>query len=509
MKFRKSILVFLILLFVSAPLFLVAHGTLNFSFEWFTHFAGTVLPGYFFDSLKTLLTALCAAFLFGSIPAWLVFRYSFTGYSLGAFVPMLPLTIPAYVLAGIYVEAVDADWLFTPWALGFLIGAATSPFVYLFARIALARFPLVFVDAARSLGCRARRRATALFVPLLLPFVLGALLLVASEGLSDLAAASRLGVSTFSVGLHNQWLSLQRDEIASMFALLLLGIAICLALPPVWHVLRRPIPNPAMSLFTHEQKKLGFASSCLMHLGLMATVLPGFIVPCWLSVHWTAQKIDRINLSQLPWDAGSSIVTSLLTVALCLGCAFVVFFLSDVGERTGRAERMTWVVILNYLVPALVIAFAIEKTGWGGMTQSRLDVVIACSIRFLPFVILPTMEALSRVPTMMFDSAVILSRSRLAALYRGVLPVLGPSMIAGAILVFTETMKELTISMTLQPFDYSVLSTRIFAYTGLHLQREASAWTISLMLICLYPLWRLSEMLNTVGKGADSNAEGV
>jgi ABC-type glycerol-3-phosphate transport system permease component len=138
---------------VSAPgLYILGLGTVQFSPAWWTHLAETVLPQYLVDSLLVTGGATLVALVLGGLPAWLTFRHVFPGRAWCVFTQLLPLTLPAYVAAGLYMEAFTADFFYSRWALVMELGAAAAPLVFMFLRLALARLPANLFDTAASLG---------------------------------------------------------------------------------------------------------------------------------------------------------------------------------------------------------------------------------------------------------------------------------------------------------------------------------------------------------------------
>jgi iron(III) transport system permease protein len=67
----------------------------------------------------------------------------------------------------------------------------------------------------------------------------------------------------------------------------------------------------------------------------------------------------------------------------------------------------------------------------------------------------------------------------------------------GAILVFVTMTKELTMSLVLQPFNYSSLSLRIFSYANMDMFKNSALYAIILVLISIYPVFSLNRWFNT------------
>jgi iron(III) transport system permease protein len=481
---------------VSAPgLYILGLGLAQFSPEWWSHLAGTVLPGYLADSVLVAGGATLVALALGGPPAWLTFRYVFPGRGWCLFTQLLPLTLPAYVAAGLYMEAFSADFFYSRWALVMELGAGAAPLVFLFLRLALARLPAALFDTAASFGHGPLARFWRVGLPLLAMPLIAAACLVAAEALGEFGASSRLGITTLSVGLHDQWHALQRQELATMLALILFLLAALLATPVIRLGLQGQRAHHAGSLQTLQPLRASAPVALGIHLACLLAVLPGFWGPLWLALGWARERLDRTNLAPLFGDAGNTLATALACVAVCLALTLLFAYLLEAGERARRSDRSVWLVAVNYLTPSMVLALAWLASGLTGHGV----IILATSVKLLPLVLLPVADALARVPAAQVETARGLGQSRFQTWYRVLLPQLGPVLAGGVLLVFVLAATELTLSLALQPFGYGALSLRIFAWAGIQMTQLASVWVICLCLLCLYPVWRLSRLIDHAG----------
>lgn len=493
----RSLLLLALVALVSSPgLYILGLGLVQFSAPWWDHLAGTILPLYLGNSVVVTAGATAYALVAGGIPAWLTFRYDFPGRPWCVFTQLLPLTIPAYVAAGLYIEAWTAEFFEGRMALAIELGAASAPLVFLFLRVALARLPAVLFDSAASLGSGALDRLWRVGLPLLAAPLVASACLVAAEAIGEFGAASRLGIATFSVGLHQQWRALQRPELATMLALMLFLLAAVFATPLIRLGLRGQRAHAAGALRPIAPKRVSTAGAAAIHLACMLAVVPGFWAPFWLAAEWTSERLDRSNLAPLYHDAGNTLTTALACVLVCLALTLTFAWLLETGERSRRTDRSVWLTSINYLTPSLVLALAWLASALTG----RWVVIAATSVKLLPLMLLPVADALGRLPAAQAETARGLGLTRAEVTRRVILPQIGPVLAGGALLVFVLAATELTLALTLQPFGYGSLSQRIFAYAGQNMTRYGSVWVVCLCLLCLYPIWRLSRLIDSPGK---------
>jgi len=91
---------------VLAPILVVVGNVFRASESTWGHLATTVLPGYIANTLLLLVMVAAGVASIGVLSAWLVTAYRFTGQRMLEWVLILPLAMPAYVMAYAYT-----DWL--------------------------------------------------------------------------------------------------------------------------------------------------------------------------------------------------------------------------------------------------------------------------------------------------------------------------------------------------------------------------------------------------------------
>src|SRR6185436_10741530 len=133
---------------------------------------------------------------------------------------------------------------------------------------------------------------------------------------------------------------------------------------------------------------------------------------------------DRTRFAAIPGDVLQAATTSAATVLVVLGvCALTVLVLRS-GGRSPLAERMPWLFLSNYFLPSLVLALALVMmsrdgsalASWlGSARDSRTLIVLAEAMRFLPFAMLPLLDALRRTPPAMVETARAFGASPLRA----------------------------------------------------------------------------------------------
>ncbi len=161
--------------------------------------------------------------------AWAVTTFQFPGRDALAWMLVLPLAIPTYIVAYIYVDLLDsygpvqamlraafgwksaADyWFPSVRSLGgaiLLMGLVLYPYVYLAARAMFQTQAAQFAEAARVLGARPFRLAMQISLPLARPAIAVGVALALLETLNDIGLSEYLGVQTLTLSIFSTWLN--------------------------------------------------------------------------------------------------------------------------------------------------------------------------------------------------------------------------------------------------------------------------------------------------------------
>ena len=476
---------------------------------WMTHFTSTSLPHQAATSLQVALLASAVALAVGAAPALAVARFDFRGRALVTVLALLPLLLPPSVAATTWTVAYSWSFLDGRHALGLLHGLACSPYVFLVFRVAAARIPTSYAELAAALGLGPWQRFWRVHLPTHAVPLAASLMIVCAQSVGDYAAAERLGIDTLSVGVHNLWLASQSAQVAAIVSTVMTVPAVVLVVVATWAATsfmnQTPIPPAAAAA---RRRPLGRAATAVLVGWSVLWSVAGFWWPEWLTARWAWLKWARTRFADIPGDVLNAAATSLSTALLvALVCSATVLLLRT-GGRSRWAERLPWLFLSNYFLPPLVLGLAfvmMSRDGslgaqWlGSWRDSRLLVVLTETLRFLPFAMLPVLDALRRTP----EAGIELARAYGAGPLRARLVAfsghLGPALLLGCALVFMESVKELDMSLMLQPFGYSSPALKIYAFSRHQNMDRAAVWVLVSQAMMLLPLALLAWRLHRLG----------
>jgi iron(III) transport system permease protein len=503
--------------------------------------ARTVLPAYAWTTLWLCLWVGAGVAVVGMASAAAVTLFDFPGRRMFEWALLLPLAMPAYVVAYAYTDAlqfsgplqgairsasgVEGRVLPEIRSLGgavFVFIVALYPYVYLLARTALGERAGQLMEAARLLGAPLRRRIGRVALPLARPAVAAGVALALMETLADFGVSSYFGIQTFTTGIYKAWLAMDNRIAAAQLATLLLALVAAL-----------------LALEARAQRRLRFSSSRGGHAGsaeaqpvslrgraallawavCLPPVLLGFVLPVLFMLRPLAT-----DWSMLPWDrfgqwAFNSVrlgtISAVLAVAIALLLAFSLRRAPDALTR-GVVQLASLgyavpgaVIVVGLLLPVGWLQHAAPQTSAGyWVTSTAIGVVWAYLVRFCAVALQSVQSGYARIPASYDDSARMLGRGGFGLLARVHWPLLRRSTAAAALLVFVDVMKELPATLVLRPFNSDTLA--VVAYQLARDERlgEAALPSLALVLVGLIPVVLLSRTLRAATRQGSSPASG-
>lgn len=500
-------------LLLCAPLLFLAVAPGEVAPGLWAHLGAVMLPRAIAQTLVLLVGVGLFALGVGIAAAWLVARHEFPGRRLVEVLLALPMAFPAYVLAYAFVAGLSFDApLATAWreaglpaaafpevrSLGgavLVLGLALYPYVYLMMRARLLREGSAAFDAARLLGASPWRAFVRVVLPATRPAWLGALGLVLFETLADFGAMQMLGRDTLTTLVVQAWKGLQSLALAAQLSLAILGaVLLALVIAHAFGLRAAPV-SPEL----RAPRRQALAPAAAM-LALLAASLPiglGLVFPLLQLLHW----LPNDAFAALPWDAlrGTVVIaglTALAAVAIGLAVGAARRRYPDDPWLTGAAEAAG----LGYAVPGVVMAIAVfwcllaleralGSAGQAiGLSTGLFAVVLALLMRFQRVGLSATAAALTTLRPALMQSAALLGAGRVARWARIGLPVLSPGLLAAALLVFVEAMKELPATLMLRPFGWDTLAVEVYLAASEGLWAQASLPALLLVAVGLLPL---------------------
>jgi iron(III) transport system permease protein len=508
----------------------------------------TVMPGYIGQSAVLVLGVALGVALMGGLSAALVTLFEFPGRRLFEWALLLPLAMPAYVLAYAATDflqfsgplqtslrtALGASGALWPdvrslWAAVILFTLCLYPYAYLLVRAALAERAVRLMEAARLLGAGARRRLVEVALPLARPAAAAGVMLALMEVLADYGVGAYFGLTTFTTGIYRAWLVMNDRIAAAQLATVLLAVVVLL----LW-------------LERRAQRRLRFSNNRLAATqssagaearpitlpgwrGWVATalcalpVLLGFVLPMGvlLRMLWLQAATGHADAGIEPgWQAvvdarfagwaWTSFKLAALSAALAVGVALLMAAAARLAASAHRrqvAQAALTTVSLGYAVPGAVIAVGILlPVGWvqsqwpalalpALVTGTVFGLLYAYLVRFSAVALQSVEAGYARIPASIDETAQLMGTRRSEVLALLHLPLLRRSAVAAGLLVFVDVMKELPATLVLRPFNSDTLAVVAYQFARDERLAEAALPSLAIVLVGLLPVVMLSRAL--------------
>jgi len=518
---------------LAVPVVFVAGNVFVPSGGAWEHLAETVLADYVHNTVWLALGVGAGVVVVGVGTAWLVTMCSFPGSRTLDWALILPLAVPAYVMAYAYTDFLQFSgplqtWLreITGWRvrdywfpdIRSLGGAITVmifvlyPYVYLLARTAFLEQSVGVLEVGRTLGYGAWGSFVRIALPLARPAIAAGTSLALMETLADFGTVSYFAVQTFTTGIYRAWFSMGDPVAAAQLSAVLLAFVACVLLAERLTRGRARYHNPAPRRRLPEFRLHGWRAVAACAACCTPLVL-GFVLPALILLRMTLSQGDEQFGPRFLMLARNSVSLAVISALLAIVLALVMAYAARLrpGPVTWSANRLAG---LGYAIPGTVIAVGIlipvarfdhaldafVSSAFGFSTGLLLTggvvaLVYAYLVRFFS-VALQTVEAgLTRITPSMECAARSLGCSPAGVLARVHAPLLSGSLLTAALMVLVDVMKELPATFAMRPFNFDTLAVQAYNLAADERLAEAATASLAIVAVGLLPVFILSRSI--------------
>lgn len=526
-----------IALLTAVPLLVVAGYFLSPQPAVWEHLSQYVLPRVLANTGMLMVCVALGVLAVGLPLAWLTAVCEFPGRRFFSWALMLPLAIPAYVLAFVHVGLLDYSgpvqtWFrqhvgelpfpnvrTSLWALTAVLVMAFYPYVYLLARNAFQTQGRRAMEAAQTLGLTRRQAFLRVAVPMARPWIAGGLTLVLMETLADFGAVAVFNYDTFTTAIYKSWFGLFNLPAAAQLASLLILFVLALA---------------AFEQKTRGRRQYqvaqGHSPRIRLHgaarwsaVGFCTLVFCGaFAVPVIQLIIWSLE-VWREDLNARYW----SFAWNSVQLAISAGAVATVLALALSWIRRRYTDRATsWttrLAILGYAMPGAVlavgvfipiewldsrllpVAHALGYEGYQLLKGTLAAMLLALVARFLAVAFQASDSAMQRISRSQEDAAHSLGMNDVQTLRKLYLPLLRPGLMAAFLLVFVDVLKEMPITLMTRTFGWDTLAVRIFQLTSESMWENAALPATFIVLVGLLPVILLIRQSERRPRASDAH----
>ncbi len=529
------VLTVVIALVMSLPVLVVGSAIFQPLNENWQHLKDFLLTEYISNSLILMIGVSFGVLTMGVITAWLTSMCEFPNRRLFSWLLLLPLAIPAYIIAYTYTGLLDfagpiqsqlREW--TGWGYRDYwfpevrsIGGAIAmlslvlyPYVYMMARAAFLEQSVGALEASRTLGSTPLNGFFRVALPLARPAIVTGLSLALMETLADYGTVQYFGIATFTTGIFRTWFGVGDGTTASQLAAMMLVFVFALIMLERWSRRRAKFHNTSQKHSAIKRFQLKGKMAFLAWMACLLPVLFGFILPALQLLYWvftTAEEtIDSSFFSLTLNTMLLAISASIIAVSIALLLAY--------GRRLHRTPTIRTgvnIASLGYAVPGTVIAvgvmtpFAFIDNAVDSWMRETFDVstglilsgtvfalLFAYTVRFLAVSVNAIDSGLGKIKPTMDDAGRSMGLSPLEVLRKIHLPLMRGTVLTALLLVFVDVLKELPATLILRPFNFNTLAVRAHELAADERLADAATPALMIVLVGILPVILLSRAIS-------------
>lgn len=522
----------LLALALMAPVLLMLFSGVSASSELFVHLWQTVLPTYISNTVTLSFLVVFFALLFGVPSAVIISQTNVIGKKYLRWLLMLPLAMPAYLVAYLYTDLFDyagpvqrflraffswqspSDyWFFdirTLTGAAIMLALVLFPYVYMLVRTAFEHQDQQLIRASRSLGHNLWQSFYRVSLPLARPAIAVSASLVLMETLADFATVQYFAVNTLTTAIYDTWLEYgdlaTANAIASLLMLFVLFAVVAeqKARAGQRHQSNRPNNDIQITRLTIAQHL--FASGYCWLL-----VLCGFFIPLLLLVAMAIDYATAEQLDELMSSGINSLKLSFLTATIATGIAVLLVLFKRLHAAPTRKLPLQ-ISGFGYAIPGTVLAMAMLAT-FGPLDHfindvakyfdmkepglilsgSLFAIVFALVVRFAAIANGTVNSGIEQIPASLDLAPASLGVKLKNSITKVHLPLLKSSLFVAWLLVFVEAMKELPAVLLLRPFNFETLSTQIYQLISDERLEQGALGAILIVFFGLLPIIYLNK----------------
>ncbi|MCJ8520807.1 ABC transporter permease [Pseudorhizobium tarimense] len=520
---------------VAMPILAVVWIALVDGDDSWRHVLTTVVPRATGRTLQLLFLTGLVTGVVGIMTAWLVSAFDFPFRRTLSAVLVLPLAIPSYLAAYAFGEFFDFTgplqsayralfgfqtsrdyWFPDIRSMGgavLVLSSVLYPYVYLACRSMFLMQGRTAADVARTLGANPVRVFWRIQVPMARPAIMIGLTLVMMETMNDIGAVEFLGVNTLTFSVYSTWLN--RGSLAGaaqIASVMFIVVALLILLERKARRSQRFSTNKTTTV-VHDgvRARLTGGTAAAAIFVCAAPVASGFLIPALVMGGFAVRRLDDYADPRLLDALFNSVMVSSAAALAAVTLGFVLSY----AARCDRSYGTTFagrIASLGYGVPGTVLAIGvlIPLAGFDnvldGFLRSHLGVstglllsgsgfaiVYACTVRFMTMAEGTLDAGFQKLSPHLDMAARTLGRNQSQTLRTILLPNMQPAMMTAALLVFIETMKELSATILLRPFNLNTLATLVYEDASRAKIEDSSVAAMIIIAVGLIPVLLVSR----------------
>lgn len=471
----------------------------TFTLEYFLKFLGR---SYYFSTIfNSFKISVCVTFftlLIGIPLAYFFNLYKIKGKSLLQIIIILCSMSAPFIGAYSWILLLGRNGLVTnliknilgvkvPSIYGFggillVLSLQLYPLVFLYVSGALRNIDNSLLEASENMGCSGMKQFFKIIIPLCIPTILAAALMVFMISFADFGTPLFIGEGyrTFPVEIYNQFMNETGTDKNFAAAISIIAITITTIIFLIQKYINSKFKFTMNALHPIEAKKIKGIKAILAHIfcyGIVFIAYTPQLYVFYTSFQNTSGKLFVRGYSLHSYtEAFSKVGTAIKNTFFIGGTALCFIILISVliaylaVRRNSKLNKiLDTLSMVPQVIPGSVIGIALI-TGFNKpnftLVGTFIIMIIALVIRRNAYTVRSSVAILQQIPMSIEEASISLGTSKLKTFFKITVPMMLNGVISGALLSWITIITELSSGVILYNYKTITLTIQIYTYVS-------------------------------------------
>ncbi len=379
------------------------------------------------------------------------------------------------------------------------------PLVFLYVSGALKNVDNSLLEAAENMGCSGVSRFFKIVIPLCMPTIIAATLMVFMRAFADFGTPLLIGegYQTFPVVIYNSYFAETGGDHNFGAAISVIAIIITAIIFLLQRYVNGKFRFTMNALHPIERKEVHGLKTFLINFYCWFVVLVAFMPQVYVMYTSFQKTSGKIFIPGYSLDSYKFAFTHLknaipntfliggLALIIVILLAILIAYL--VVRRNNAVNRVIDTIsMIPYIIPgsvvgiALVMAFNKKPLVLAG---TAIIMIVALVIRRIPYTIRSSTATLQQIPMSIEEAAISLGSSKLKAFFTITVPMMANGILSGAIMSWVTIITELSTAIILYNLKTITLTLATYTYVSRGNYGIAAAYATILTLATVISLF--------------------
>lgn len=381
---------------------------------------------------------------------------------------------------------------------GIVISMSTRlfPLAFMYVSGAMKNIDNTLLEASANLGCSGAKRFWKLGIQLCMPSILASALMIFMRAFADFGTPLMIGEGyrTFPVEIYNQFVGEVGTDYGFASAVSVIAIIITAVVFFIQKYANSKFQFTMSAMHQIERKKAKPVKNFFIHLYAYGLVFISMLPQLYL-IYTSFRKSSKSGFAFVPGyslmnyqmafkrmghgtknEIWNTVFIGVSTLLIIIILAILIAYLV-VRRKNVLNNAIDTCSMLPYIIPGSVVGIALATTFSTGLaiTGTALIMIIAMSIRRIPYTIRSSVATLQQIPLSIEEASLSLGASKPKTFFKITVPMMGSGIVSGAILSWVSIITELSSSIILYSARNTTLTVMVYSLVSRGTDGQAAA----------------------------------